>query len=70
MSAIVNELKKTSADTSVLELVLDVTDEKAIDDSIEKTVKEFGCLDYAVNCAGIGGLNTEKRFRHSHGREQ
>jgi NAD(P)-dependent dehydrogenase (short-subunit alcohol dehydrogenase family) len=32
-----------------------VTDEKAIDDSVEKTVKAFGRLDYAVNNAGIGG---------------
>jgi NAD(P)-dependent dehydrogenase (short-subunit alcohol dehydrogenase family) len=32
-----------------------VTDEQAIDDSVEKTVKAFGRLDYAVNNAGIGG---------------
>jgi NAD(P)-dependent dehydrogenase (short-subunit alcohol dehydrogenase family) len=41
---------------SVKEFHLDVTSEKAIDDSIEKTVKEFGRLDYAVNNAGIGGI--------------
>jgi NADP-dependent 3-hydroxy acid dehydrogenase YdfG len=70
MSAIVNELKNISADTSVIELVLNVTDEKANDDTIEKTVEEFGCLDYAVNCAGLGGLNIQRRFRDSHGREQ
>lgn len=33
-----------------------MTDEKAIDDSIQKTVKEFGRLDFAVNNAGIGGI--------------
>lgn len=33
-----------------------MTDEKAVDDSIEKTAKEFGRLDYAVNNAGIGGM--------------
>jgi hypothetical protein len=39
ISATVNELKKTSPDVSVIELFeLDVTDEKAIDDSIEKIV--------------------------------
>lgn len=38
------------------EFELDVTNEKAVDDSIEKTVKEFGRLDFAVNNAGIGGI--------------
>lgn len=33
-----------------------MTDEKAVDDSVAQTVKEFGRLDYAVNNAGIGGL--------------
>lgn len=52
----VSELKKISPDVSVKEFQVDVTNEKAIDDSIEKTVKEFGRLDYAVNNAGIGGI--------------
>lgn len=51
----VTELKKISPDVAVKEFELDVTNEKAIDDSIERTVKEFGRLDYAVNNAGIGG---------------
>jgi NAD(P)-dependent dehydrogenase (short-subunit alcohol dehydrogenase family) len=52
----ISELKKIAPDISVKEFELDVTNEKAIDDSIEKTVKEFGRLDYAVNNAGIGGV--------------
>ena len=52
----VSELNKISPDVSVKTFEIDVTDEKAIDDSIEKTVKEFGRLDYAVNNAGIGGM--------------
>lgn len=51
-----SELKKIAPDVSIKEFGLDVTDEKAVDDSIVKTVKEFGRLDYAVNNAGIGGL--------------
>jgi NAD(P)-dependent dehydrogenase (short-subunit alcohol dehydrogenase family) len=50
-----NELKKISSDVSVKAFELDVTNEKAVDDSVEETVKEFGRLDYAVNNAGIGG---------------
>ncbi|KAF1935727.1 oxidoreductase ucpA [Clathrospora elynae] len=51
----ISELKNISPDVSVREFELDVTNENAINDSIEKTVKEFGRLDYAVNNAGIGG---------------
>ncbi|CAO2649897.1 Nn.00g011890.m01.CDS01 [Neocucurbitaria sp. VM-36] len=51
----VSELKKISQDVSIKEFQLDVTNENAVNDSIEKTVKEFGRLDYAVNNAGIGG---------------
>lgn len=51
----VSELKKIAPDVSVKQFELDVTDEKAVDDSIAQTVKEFGRLDYAVNNAGIGG---------------
>jgi NAD(P)-dependent dehydrogenase (short-subunit alcohol dehydrogenase family) len=55
----VSELKKIAPDISIKQFELDVTDEKAVDDSIAQTVKEFGRLDYAVNNAGIGGsMNT------------
>mgnify|MGYP003624102637 CR=1 FL=1 len=56
VTATINELRNIAPDVSVKEFELDVTNEKAIDDSIEKTVKEFGRLDYAVNNAGIGGI--------------
>lgn len=49
-------LNNISPDVSVKTFEIDVTNEKAVDDSIEKTVKEFGRLDYAVNNAGIGGI--------------
>ncbi|KAF2032801.1 oxidoreductase ucpA [Setomelanomma holmii] len=52
----ISELKKIAPDVSVKSFELDVTNEKAIDDSVSKTVKEFGRLDFAVNNAGIGGL--------------
>ncbi|KAH7092646.1 hypothetical protein FB567DRAFT_489544 [Paraphoma chrysanthemicola] len=52
----ISELRKIAPDVSIKDFELDVTNEKAIDDSIEQTVKEFGRLDYAVNNAGIGGI--------------
>lgn len=55
MSSTVTELKKIAPDVSIKQFELDVTNEKAVDDSITQTVKEFGRLDYAVNNAGIGG---------------
>jgi NAD(P)-dependent dehydrogenase (short-subunit alcohol dehydrogenase family) len=51
----VSELNKISPNVVVKGFQFDVTDEKAVDDSVEKTVREFGRLDYAVNNAGIGG---------------
>ncbi|KAF1916608.1 hypothetical protein BDU57DRAFT_556798 [Ampelomyces quisqualis] len=56
VAATVGELQKMAPDVSIQQFELDVTDEKAIDDSIAKTVQEFGRLDYAVNNAGIGGM--------------
>ncbi|USP76268.1 uncharacterized protein yc1106_03542 [Curvularia clavata] len=56
LSMTISELKKISPEISIKTFELDVTDEKAVDDSIEKTAKEFGRLDYAVNNAGIGGM--------------
>jgi NAD(P)-dependent dehydrogenase (short-subunit alcohol dehydrogenase family) len=50
-----SELQSIAPDVSIEEFELDVTNEKAIDDSIERTVKALGRLDYAVNNAGIGG---------------
>lgn len=48
-------LKETYPDIRILEISMDVTDETAVNDSIEQTVKEFGRIDYALNNAGIGG---------------
>ncbi|KAL8702747.1 MAG: hypothetical protein Q9201_004086 [Fulgogasparrea decipioides] len=38
----------------VLTIKVDVTAEKDVDDMVESAVKEFGRIDYGVNCAGIG----------------
>ena len=40
---------------SIKEIELDVSNEAAVNDSVEQTVKEFGRIDYALNNAGIGG---------------
>ncbi|RMZ73043.1 3-oxoacyl-[acyl-carrier- ] reductase [Pyrenophora seminiperda CCB06] len=52
-----SHLREIASGVSIKEFELDVTDEKAIDNSIEETVKEFGRLDYAVNNAGISGVH-------------
>ncbi|KAL9594175.1 MAG: hypothetical protein Q9179_005513 [Wetmoreana sp. 5 TL-2023] len=36
----------------VLTIKVDVTAEKDVDDMVESAVKEFGRIDYGVNCAG------------------
>ena len=48
-------MKKDYPDVSIKEIELDVSNEKAINDSVDQTVKEFGRIDYALNNAGIGG---------------
>lgn len=64
LTTTVSKLKKIAPDVSVKEFLLDVTDEKAIDDSVAQTVKDFGRIDYAVNNAGIGGtINTSDQVR-------
>ncbi|KAF2708081.1 NAD(P)-binding protein [Pleomassaria siparia CBS 279.74] len=54
-TATITELKKRYPDVSIKEIELDVSNEGAINDSVEQTVKEFGRIDYALNNAGIGG---------------
>lgn len=36
---------------------IDVTSEESIDKAVSEAVSQLGRIDYAVNCAGIGGLN-------------
>lgn len=51
---------------SIKEIELDVSNEAAVNDSVEQTVKEFGRIDYALNNAGIGGaLNTTNNIELS-----
>jgi NAD(P)-dependent dehydrogenase (short-subunit alcohol dehydrogenase family) len=56
MTKTIGELKNLVPDVSILSFEIDVTDEKAVDDSIVKTVEAFGRVDYAVNNAGVGGI--------------
>lgn len=51
----VQHLQKTYPDVKIKAMEMDVSDEKAVNDSVEQTVKEFGRLDFALNNAGIGG---------------
>lgn len=51
----VQHLKATYHDIQIKAFEMDVTDDNAVTDSIDQTVKEFGRLDYALNNAGIGG---------------
>ncbi|OJJ48131.1 hypothetical protein ASPZODRAFT_112683 [Penicilliopsis zonata CBS 506.65] len=47
------EIKAQHPDVAVMILVVDVTDEKAVEDGVRQTVQQFGRLDIAVNAAGI-----------------
>ncbi len=44
----------------IIKAVVDVTDEKLVDQTVNDVAKQFGRLDYVVNCAGIG-------FKHEGG---
>jgi len=55
VTSTVSELKKNYPDVAIEEIQADVTDEKAVNDSIARTVKAFGRIDYALNNAGVAG---------------
>ena len=40
---------------AILTIVLDVSDRTAVEQAIERAVREFGRVDYAVNVAGLSG---------------
>ena len=44
---------KEELGASALPFVCDVTDEKQVSDAIQETIKTFGKINLAVNCAGI-----------------
>ncbi|MCP4667126.1 MAG: 3-hydroxyacyl-CoA dehydrogenase [Deltaproteobacteria bacterium] len=48
--------EKLAADMGdhVIFCMTDVTDEKSVQEAIEKTVQAFGAIHIAVNCAGVG----------------
>ncbi|KAL5429601.1 hypothetical protein PMIN06_012697 [Paraphaeosphaeria minitans] len=62
----VQQLKRDYPHISIKEFEMDVADESAVNDSVDKTVKEFGRIDYALNNAGIGGaLKTTDQIEKS-----
>lgn len=52
------ESKKYATDAEYQSLVIkvDVADEASVQQMVDKVVKEFGCIDYAVNSAGVSSL--------------
>jgi len=56
MNAVKEELGKVATHSSFkcITIVVDVRDAASVKNMVEETVKTFGRLDYAVNCAGIG----------------
>jgi NAD(P)-dependent dehydrogenase (short-subunit alcohol dehydrogenase family) len=57
-SAVVAELQQvaTNASFRAIPCALDVVDAESVQAMIAKMVEEFGRVDYAVNCAGIGAI--------------
>lgn len=52
----------TNPEYRAIALVVDVRDEASVQAIIDATVKEFGRIDYGVNCAGV---SQHGRFSHS-----
>lgn len=47
--------EQTGRDMHLLTLTCDVSDESSVADAFDVVRREFARLDYAINCAGIGG---------------
>lgn len=56
----VNLIQETGGQS--LELVADVTIRKALDEAVDRTVREFGPLDIAVNAAGIANAHAAEEM--------
>lgn len=57
--AAVESLKyNTNADYQSLVIKVDMADEAAVQNMVDHVVKEFGRIDYAVNSAGVSGLQS------------
>lgn len=46
----------TNAEYQSLVIKVDVADEAAVQQMVDRVVKEFGRVDFAVNSAGVSGL--------------
>lgn len=51
-----DDLKSRYPDVDVLTIPVDVTDESSVDAAVIRAADQFGRLDIAANCAGIGGV--------------
>lgn len=49
------EIRQINSDIKVTQLTGDVSDKNFVENLVNSAVKDFGRLDYAVNCAGILG---------------
>ena len=49
-------------DYRAIAIKVDVTNETEVSNMVQKTCKEFGRIDYAVNCAGVRLATTERCF--------
>lgn len=60
VEAVAEETKRVAAHPNyrALALQVDVTNEKAVDEMMQRMVKEFGRIDYALNCAGVSRFVT------------
>lgn len=47
----------TNAEYKTLVLKVDMSDEVGVQEMVDRTVKEFGRIDYAVNSAGLGNVS-------------
>ncbi|KAI1843479.1 hypothetical protein JX265_001827 [Neoarthrinium moseri] len=48
------------ANYRALAIKVDITDPESVQHLVASTVREFGRIDYAVNCAGVSFLNTRR----------
>lgn len=49
-----SQLKTQFPNIEARKLEADVSDESSVKNAVNKTIQEFGKIDFAVNCAGVG----------------
>ena len=48
----------THPDYRVLILTVNIVDESSVQAMVDNTIKEFGRIDYSINCAGVSPYDT------------